>query len=271
MSFLKKFFGICAVLGCVACNVPFSNEDPVVVSVGSSKLYLSDLKKIIPEWDSWGNQDRLVFLETWIDEETMYQEAVENGTDKDPALAKQIEQTVRKMVVDHFLQSFADTMIVGDAEKLDYYQAHQDKFVRGRTFISGALIYFRDWASGDLYYRSNKKKVLDSIPGPNYLVKKIEPFDSITVTPDSCIIPDINEVAVGVVTPMKVCGGALKIALVTSRLDSADVLPYEEVAENVATQAWLEHRAKVMDKLKKEWKMERPIFSKTDVFSEKDK
>ena len=62
----------------------------------------------------------------------------------------------------------------------------------------------------------------------------------------------------------------LKMAVVTARLDSADVLPFEAVAEDVATQAWLEHRAKVMDKLKKEWKTERPIFSQTDVFSKKD-
>lgn len=274
MKFLKAFIRIVCPLGLVvllACNVPFSNDDPVVVSVGSTKLYLSEIKQIIPEWDSWNNQDRLKFLEAWIDEETLFQEAVENGTDKDPVLALQIEQTIRKMVVDQFLQSFSDTIVVGDAEKIDYYHAHQDKFLRGRTSVSGAIFYFRDWASGDQFYRSHKNKKFDSIPAQHYLVKKIETFDTMTVSPDSCVIQDIYDVEVGKLLPMKVCNGALKIAVVTSRLDSADVLPYEEVAEDVATQAWLEHRTRVMDKLKKEWKMERPIFSQTDVFREKDK
>jgi hypothetical protein len=85
------------------------------------------------------------------------------------------------------------------------------------------------------------------------------------------MIENIAEVEVGTLSKMKYCGGALKIAVVTSRLDSADVLPYEAVAEDVAMRAWLVHRNQVMDRLKKEWKMERPIFSKTDVFSEKDK
>jgi len=69
---------------------------------------------------------------------------------------------------------------------------------------------------------------------------------------------------------MKACEGALKIAVVVKRLDSADVLPFEEVAEDVRTRAWLEHQKIVLDRLKKEWKSSRPIFMKTNVF-EKDK
>lgn len=271
MKFVFRMLCVIGLAVVVACNLPFGDNDPVVVSVGSSKLYLSDIKMQAPEWDSWSDQERLHFLEHWIDEETLYQEAVEQGTDKDPVLAMQVEQTVRKIVVDHFLQSYADTMIVGDAEKIDYYHAHEDQYLRGRTMISGAFIYFRDWQSGDTYYRTQKNAKFDTVPEPNYLVKKIEKFDSALVSPDTCMIGNINEVPVGTISKMKVCGNALKIALVTARLDSADVLPYEEVAEDVANQAWMEHRAKVMDKLKKEWKVKRAIFSKTDVFSGKDK
>ena len=271
MKFWRLFLTFCVVALLAACEGPFGGDDPVVVSVGSSKLHLSEIRKQVPEWDSWDDQQRLKFLENWIDEETLYQEAVENGTDRDPALAMQIEQTVRKIVVDHLLQSFADTMVVGDAEKIDFYHAHPELFLRGKTSISGALIFFRDWQSGDQYYRGHKNLKYDSLPGPHYLVKKIEPFESVTETPDSCMIENIAEVEVGTLSKMKYCGGALKIAVVTSRLDSADVLPYEAVAEDVAMRAWLVHRTQVMDRLKKEWKMERPIFSKTDVFSEKDK
>lgn len=251
--------------------MPFSKEDPVIVSVGESKLLQSDVVKMAPDWESWNDQQRLKFLERWIDEETVYQEAIQNGTDKDPELSLQIEQTIRKMVVDHFLQSFADTMIVSDAEKNDFYREHSEQFLRGKTMVSGALIFFKDWQAADLYYKGHKNSVYDSLPAMHYLVKKIEAFDSLTVTPDSCMIPDIHTATIGKLSPMKFCGGALKMAVVTSRLDSADVLPYEDVAEEVTSLAWLEHRARVMDRLRKEWKMERPIFSKTNVFSEKDK
>ena len=249
MIYVKRLLCAVLVVFLAACDVPFTKEDPVVVSVGSSKLHLSEIQKQVPEWDSWDDQQRLKFLENWIEEETLYQEAVENGTDKDPVLVRQIEQTVRKIV----------------------YHAHPEMFLRGKTSISGAFLFFRDWQSADQYYRAHKNLQYDSLPELHYLVKKIEPFEMATESPDTCMIADVDSVPVGVLSKMKVCGGALKMFVVTSKLDSADALPYEEVAEDVATQAWLVHRSKVMDRLKKEWKMERPIFSKTDVFSGKEK
>jgi len=244
----------------------------VVVSVGESKLRESEIYRVAPQWDSWTDREKLTFLEHWIDEETIYQEAVANGILKDETLQEQLKRTERKMTVDYFLQNFADTMMVGDAEKLDYYHAHPEFFLRGRTMIKGAILYFKDWQNADQYYKGHKKQVYDSLPAPqHWLVKRVEYFDSATVTPDSCLIPSIKDVELGKLSVMKYCGGALKMAVVVSRLDSADVLPYAEVAEDVAARAWVEHQKEVLSRLKKEWKKARPIFSQMNVFSEKDK
>lgn len=243
----------------------------MVVSVGDTKLYESDIRAMAPEWDNWDDREKLAFLNHWINEETIYQEAIKTGFTDDSLLQSQIQATVRKLTVDYFLQSFADTMMVGDAERMDYYTSHPDLFVRGKTIASGAILSFKEWGAANTYYRGHKDLVYDAMPNPHYLVKKIETFDSVTVSPDSCILPSLSEASVGKITPMKACGGALKMAVVVSRLDSADVLPYAEVAEDVAARAWVEHQKVVMDRLKKEWKNARPIFSKINVFSEKDK
>ena len=253
-----------------ACDLSFK-EGPVVVSVGETKLYESDIRTMAPDWVNWNDREKLAFLNHWINEETIYQEAVKSGFTDDSLLQSQIQTTIRKLTVDNFLQTFADTMMVGDAERLDYYNNHQELFLRGRTLASGAIITFKDWNNANVYCRGHKDAVYDSLPSPHYLVKKIEPFDTVTATPDSCILPSIVEAPVGKITPMKVCGGAWKVAVVVNRLDSADVLPYAEVAEDVAARAWVEHQKIVMDRLKKEWKNARPIFSKINVFSEKDK
>lgn len=271
MNFVSHLFlFLSAIVLLAGCNSPFGKDDPVVVSVGEVKLRESQVRSVAPEWDSWTDREKLTFLEHWIDEETIYQEAVENGILEDSALQEQIQRIVRKMTVDHFLQTFADTMMVGDAEKLDYYTAHPELFVRGRTMVKGALLYFRDWQSADLYYRGHKKLVYDSLPAEHYLIKKMETFDSVTVSPDSCMIPSIKDVELGKLSVMKVCGGALKMAVVVSRLDSADVLPYAEVAEDVAARTWVVHQKEVLRNLKTEWKKARPIFSQMNVFSEKE-
>ena len=57
--------------------------------------------------------------------------------------------------------------------------------------------------------------------------------------------------------------------VVTHRLDSADVLPYEEVQNDVENEVWVIHKAKVMEELKNQWKNNRPIFSQAKVFSKK--
>ena len=136
MKTLFRIFCVLVLLTVAACDLMREKNDPVVVSVGDSKLYLSDIKKQAPEWESWTDRERLAFLERWIDEETMFQEAQLKGVDSDPILSMQIEQTVRKMVVDRFLQGFEDTMVVSDAERIDYYNAHSLSEMDGGTYNS---------------------------------------------------------------------------------------------------------------------------------------
>lgn len=268
MKALKRLICCFVLAGFCACS---SSDDPVIVSVGSTKLRLSEIKAQAPEWDSWGNRDRLAFLDHWVDEEIIYQEAEANGILKDTVLSNQIETMKRKMTVDYFLQTFTDSMLVTDAEKQEFYKTHQELFLREKTTASGAILYFSEWNNGDAYYRGHKGIVYDSFPNPHFLVKKIVTFDSVNVTPDSCLIPNLKEAEVGRITKMKVCGNALKIGIVTSRLDSGSVYPFKEVADDVAMRAWLDHQQKVLDRLKKEWKSSRPIFMKTNVFSDKEK
>jgi len=275
MKFVSRIlFALCLsslvlLAGCeLPFKLPFGEEDPVVVSVGKVNLTQSKLLSMVPNWNSLDDRTRLAFLEHWIDEEVAYQEAMDAGILSDSVLSGQIESTVRKLVVDYYLQSFVDTMMVGDAEKLAYYQEHRDQYLRGKTVISGAVMYFKTWANADAYYREMKSRVFNVIPPESPLVDTVVKFDTLDVSPDSCMIQDVKTFPVGKLSVMRYCGGALKMAVVTERLDSAEVRPYKDVSEDVSNMVWLEHKNRVMENLKKEWKMKRPIFSKSRVFTE---
>ena len=121
-----------------------------------------------------------------------------------------------------------------------------------------------------LYYKEFKNTKFESIPPNHRLMKRMREFDAVDETPDPCLIPSIHKAIVGRITPMKVCNGAAKIAVVTNRLDSADARPLDEVIEDVSMQAWLEHQNVVLQRLKDEWKTGIPIITKTNIFSEKD-
>lgn len=275
MNSLVRILCVFSLLFLAACDFSFGKfsfgkEDPVIVSVGSTKLTQSMVHKLVPQWDSLDDHAKLAFLEHWIDEEVIYQEATDANITNDSVLSAQIESTVRKMVVDYYLQTFADTMMVGDAEKLNYYQEHQDSYLRGKTTVSGAVLRFASWANADAYYREMKSRAFNKVPAEHPLVAEILPFDTVDVSPDTCLIQDVATFPVGKLSTMRYCGGSLKMAVVTERLDSAEVRPYMEVAEDVSNLVWLEHKNRVMERLKKEWKMKRPIFSKTPVFTEKE-
>ena len=116
-----------------------------------------------------------------------------------------------------------------------------------------------------------KNTKFESIPPNHRLVKRMREFDGVDVTPDPCMIPSIRRAVVGRITPMKVCDGAAKIAVVTNRLDSADARPLDEVIEDVSMHAWVEHQNTVVKRLKDEWKTGIPIITKMNVFSEKER
>ena len=132
------------------------------------------------------------------------------------------------------------------------------------------MLRFKSWANADAYYREMKSRVFNKIPTEHALIVEIIPFDTVDVSPDSCLIHDIVTFPVGKLSTPRFCSGGMKIAVVTERLDSAEVRPYKEVAEDVSNLVWLEHKNMVMERLKKEWKMKRPIFSKSTVFTEKE-
>lgn len=246
-------------------------KDPVIVTVGDSKLHQSEVYTYAPDWDSWGDRERILFLQRWIDEELVYQQAVKAGALKDSVLIRMIERTKRKIVADYFMQSYLDTMIVSDVEKIDFYHKNQDLYLNGKTTVSGAILTFADWKSAVIYYKEFKNTKFESIPPNHRLVKRMREFDGVDETPDPCIIPSIRRAVVGRITPMKVCDGAAKIAVVTNRLDSADARPLDEVIEDVSMQAWMEHQNVVLKRLKDEWKTGIPIITKINVFSEKEK
>lgn len=265
-SLIRIFLAFCLVF-LAACKT----KDPVIVTVGDSKLHQSEIYTYAPDWDSWGDNERILFLQRWIDEELIYQQAVKNGILKDTALVRVLERTKRKIVADYYMQTFLDTMLVSDGEKIDFYHKNQNLYLNGKTSVSGAILSFADWKSAVLYYKEFKNTKFESIPPNHRLIKRMREFDGVDKTPDPCMIPSIRRAVVGRISPMKVCDGAAKIAVVTSRLDSADARPLDEVIEDVSMQAWVEHQNVVLKRLKDEWKTGIPIITKMNVLSEKEK
>ena len=123
--------GLCLAL-IVGCDHA-EERDPVVARVGDEVLTATELRSQFP-YDS-GRQEgeeRRRFVENWVQQELLYQEAVERRLDRNARLQELIEQARRDLLVAALLdREFQDREVkITDDAISSYYYSHQDKFER---------------------------------------------------------------------------------------------------------------------------------------------
>ena len=118
-------------LGLWACQK--SPEGTVVARVDEAYLTREDVEARIPDpfIGTVSAQEKGRLVENWVEEELLYQEALKQQLDKDPAVAKRISEAVRSLLAAELLErSFQRDADVLEGEIYDYYEAHREDFIR---------------------------------------------------------------------------------------------------------------------------------------------
>lgn len=97
-------------LFCALCLLGCKSSDPVLASVGKKDLKLSDARFMNPAWDYLPDSSRLRFVEDWVSEVVLYEEALAHGVDQDPATKRILDLSRRKIVVDRLEMKLLDTL-----------------------------------------------------------------------------------------------------------------------------------------------------------------
>lgn len=97
-------------LFCALCLLGCKSSDPVLASVGKKDLKLSDARFMNPLWDYLPDSSRLRFVEDWVSEVVLYEEAVAHGVDQDPATKRILDLSRRKIIVDRLEMNLLDTL-----------------------------------------------------------------------------------------------------------------------------------------------------------------
>ena len=140
----SAMFLVCA-LGLWACeNKP---EGVPVAQVGQVRLTKEELSARIPQpfLGKVSTQEKHRLVESWIEEELLYQEGVKRKLDRDAAVAARIEKAVRGLVVAELLErEFARDADVMEGEISDYYEANRETFQREHPEIRARHILVED-------------------------------------------------------------------------------------------------------------------------------
>lgn len=261
LSVLALFLGLFYLTGCDYIAERVAEHGPAVVQVGKARLTLADLREMEPGWDTLAADDQAKFLKAWVDEELLYQAALESRIHENRDVSKAVESAKRKIITSAYLSAINDSIKVSKEEVHSYYETHREQFLRGRYTWTGVIISYPKWDVGYEFFKAKKNEHFTEAPKMDYRLKEIVPFENVLETPDSCLAEDLRVVETGALTGFKVCGRALKSLIVLSFEDSAAVKPYDEVAEEALIYARLEKRKARMEDLRLELKKKTPVFA----------
>ncbi|MBN2564745.1 MAG: SurA N-terminal domain-containing protein, partial [Candidatus Eisenbacteria bacterium] len=99
---------LAAAVWCAGCGS--GSDDKIVARVGRTDITYSDLMEKMNELPPFARQQfagpegTIDFLNRIVDEEVLYQAAVENGFDKSPEVVRALEAVKRRAVVQAFYQ-----------------------------------------------------------------------------------------------------------------------------------------------------------------------
>jgi len=113
-----------------SCNLDFwSKSSPVIAEVENSRLYISELKETKEDGDSISRDEWILRIESWVNIEVMYREALKRGLQKDSATQKLIKNAEKKILVDRLRLSMDSTVAVeSDNELREFYEKNKELF-----------------------------------------------------------------------------------------------------------------------------------------------
>jgi len=126
---------LCALL--FSCDMEFlqswefwkKSSHIVVAEVGNSRLYLHDLKETKRPEDTISREEWVHRIESWVNFEVMYREALKRGLQKDPTTQKLIKDAEKKILVDRLKVTMYDAIDTeSDKEMQEFYENNKEMF-----------------------------------------------------------------------------------------------------------------------------------------------
>lgn len=125
------------------------NKDDVVAQVNREFLTLEKLHAMVPDFDQLDSLQKAHFVESWIQETLLKQEAEKYLLERDPQFKQQMDTYYRRLLADKMMQKFMrESIQVSDQEIREYYEKYKDNFRRAEDeiFALHVLLPSRDEA-----------------------------------------------------------------------------------------------------------------------------
>jgi peptidyl-prolyl cis-trans isomerase C len=136
-------FWCALVAACVLLWGCGGKEEAVLARVNGSELTLDDLYAEIPEyyWGTITQEQKLQFLERWINGELLYQEALRRGLQRSATIKERVRAAEKSILIAELIQQeLIERVQITEEETREYYLAHQDDFTRKADEVRASQI-----------------------------------------------------------------------------------------------------------------------------------
>jgi len=131
----------------LSCGTEQKKQEKVIVKIGNEELTLEKLRQIIPtpQKELLSPEQVQNFIQRWIDNELMYQEAIRLEMNKNEELIKVIEKAEKDFLINRLLDSLlTQDVSISEQEIINYYEMNKDNFLRAKPEIRAFHILVAD-------------------------------------------------------------------------------------------------------------------------------
>ena len=135
-------------------------EGKIIVKVNNSALTEEQIEEFLPpEYKSSVTlEQKKSFIQKWIENELLYQEARQKKIDQKKELQNRILNTIKDLVVMEFLdQEFGESVSATEEEARNFYLQNKDNFKRGEEEVRASHILLKSKTKADSVYQELKK------------------------------------------------------------------------------------------------------------------
>ena len=228
---------------------------PVVLAqVDQVKLTLSELRESFPaEYEKvLPREQYLDVIQRWIDDETVYQQALKQKLDEDPQVRRKLERLRRRMIIEEFLAreiASGSGMEPDEGSMQRYYENHKSEFLRKvpeyrylqiRVATLKEALAVRSRLNGGNFAAVAAKYSLDSNLDLSAL-----PFRKPTEVP-TCL-QELLDARPGWLSNPVSCPDGVYLVKLQDRIAAGTALPFSEVREAISGQLVMQHKGRMRE------------------------
>jgi parvulin-like peptidyl-prolyl isomerase len=255
-AFLRLFaaFSLIGLTGLAGCKQK-ETKATVLAQVGNATLTLEELRESFPaEYEQLIRREQyLDFIKRWMDDEAVYQQALQSKLEKDPVVGRKLEKLRRKLLIEEFLARENATEVFEPDEMAmnQYYEMHKEDFRRKAPEFKFAHMRVQTYKQAmDLRGKVGRGDFL-ALATANSLDPSPESYSSIPFKKQSeippCLSQEIASVGIGAVTLPVACADGFYLVKVLEKQDAGSLVPFAEAKEEISGILSMERKDKLQE------------------------